>query len=98
MFVIKVTYPDPNDLSRVEQFLTGHRAFLKKYYQEGVFLMAGPCQPRTGGIMISLLSDKTRLEQILQEDPFYSEKVAHYELIEFMPSGCHPILQPLLQL
>lgn len=98
MFVIKVTYPDPNDLSRVEQFLTGHRAFLNKYYQEGIFLMAGRCVPRTGGIIISLLNDKAQLEQILQEDPFYTEKVANYDLIEFMPTGCHSILQPLLQL
>jgi DNA-3-methyladenine glycosylase len=98
MFVIKITYPDPNDLSKVEQFLTEHRAFLNKYYQEGVFLMAGPCQPRAGGIIISLLNNKAQLEQILQEDPFYTEKVANYDLIEFMPSGCHSILQPLLQL
>ena len=42
--------------------------------------------PRTGGIILSNLSDQKKLLNIIEEDPFKKNNLAEYEIIEFEPS------------
>ena len=86
MFIISLTYKV--QLEKVEQYLDGHRAFLKKYYDNGFFVMSGAKVPRKGGVIIASVSNKTILESLLQEDPFSINGISDYEIIEFKPSMC----------
>ncbi|MCD6055322.1 MAG: hypothetical protein K0R12_284 [Gammaproteobacteria bacterium] len=94
MLVIELTYKTP--LEKVDQFVQAHRAFLQRYYDEGLFLVSGPQEPRTGGIIIAL-ADKSRLKAIIKNDPFYQEGIADYRFIEFKPVKYHSELSGLLK-
>ncbi|WP_064966587.1 YciI family protein [Tenacibaculum ovolyticum] len=84
MFIINITYK--TELEKVNQFLNEHIKFLDEQYKLGNFLASGRKVPRTGGIILSKINNKTTLERIIKKDPFNINKLANYELIEFIPS------------
>lgn len=84
MFIINITYK--TELEKVNQFLNEHIKFLDEQYKLGNFLASGRKVPRTGGIILSKINNKTALERIIKKDPFNINKLANYELIEFIPS------------
>ena len=87
MFVILVNYIKPIEM--VDQYLVEHRDFLEKGYQQNYFVVSGPRNPRDGGVIISQLKDRARLENILSQDPFKIQGIAEYEIIEFNPVKFH---------
>ena len=84
MFIVSLSYIQP--LEKIEEFLVEHRIFLDKFYQRGKFLMSGRKEPRTGGIILVNAKDLEELNQIIEQDPFYRQKIANYQVIEFYPS------------
>ena len=84
MFIINITYKV--DLAVVDQHLEAHIAYLKTQYAHGNFIASGRKEPRTGGIILSPLTDKAALLSILDQDPFKVHDLADYDLIEFIPS------------
>lgn len=84
MFVILLNYIKP--LSEVDRFVEEHREFLERYYASGHFLLSGRKEPRTGGVILSKAETRAEIDSIVLNDPFNREKVAEYEIIEFLPS------------
>lgn len=95
MFIINLTYK--TGLDKVDQFLNEHIEFLDEQYALGHFLASGRKIPRTGGIIVSNVEDKTELEKIIGKDPFKINDLANYELIEFIPSKACDKLRFLLE-
>jgi len=87
MFVILVNYL--KSIEAVDKYLVEHREFLEKGYQKNYFIASGPQKPRTGGIILSQLTNKNELEKILEQDPFHRENIASYTIIEFEPVKYH---------
>lgn len=87
MFLIQITYTKPIEV--IDQHLVAHRAFLEEGYQKDYFVVSGPRNPRTGGIIISQLKHRAQLESILAQDPFVLNEVASYDIIEFEPVKYH---------
>ncbi|MDR3641218.1 MAG: YciI family protein [Humidesulfovibrio sp.] len=81
MYLILVNYVKP--LSVIDELLPAHRKFLETNYQAGVFLLSGPREPRTGGIIMAQAGSRWELAAILEQDPFVTEGAATYEIIEF---------------
>lgn len=95
MIIIQLTYLVPN--KEVDKYLSGHREFLDYYYKQGLLIASGPMKPRTGGIIIATSNDKTYVESVFKQDPFYLAEIARYEFIEFTPvKHCHE-LKELIQ-
>lgn len=84
MFVILLNYIKP--LSEVDRFVEEHREFLERNYASGHFLLSGRKEPRTGGVILSKAETRAEIDSIVLNDPFNREKVAEYEIIEFLPS------------
>ncbi len=84
MFVILLNYIKP--LSEVDRFVGEHRDFLERHYASGHFLLSGRKEPRTGGVILSKAETREEIESIVRNDPFNREKIAEYEIIEFLPS------------
>ena len=84
MFIVLVTYTKP--LEAVNAALDAHRAFLKRQYAAGVFLASGPQNPRTGGVILAQAPDRASLDAVLATDPFRTQGVADYAVIEFLPN------------
>jgi uncharacterized protein YciI len=84
MFVVLLNYIKP--ISEVDRFVGEHRKFLDRYYASGHFLLSGRKEPRSGGVILAMAETRTQIEGIIQNDPFNREKIAQYEIIEFLPS------------
>lgn len=84
MFVIMLSYLKP--LEAVEKELERHLAFLDKYYESGNFFCSGRQNPRVGGVILCKAKDKDEVEKIITDDPFYIERIAEYEITEFIPT------------
>ena len=50
-----------------------------------LLLLSGPRHPRIGGIMLSPLKARKQIEKLIENDPFYQQQIADYEIIEFTP-------------
>jgi uncharacterized protein YciI len=85
MFVIELIYTA--DLSQIDAHMKEHMVFLEKYYAAGKFLVSGRKIPRDGGIILALGKDKQELEAIVSEDPFYTNGLAEFRIIEFRASN-----------
>jgi uncharacterized protein YciI len=83
MYIIIVKYLSPIEV--IDELLVAHRAFLDKYYETGMLICSGPQNPRTGGIILSKAKNKETIEKMISEDPFFINKAADYEIIEFNP-------------
>mgnify|MGYP000265037942 CR=1 FL=1 len=93
MFIVNITYK--TTLEAVNQLLEQHIEYLDQQYELGHFVASGRKVPRTGGIILSPIKDKSLLENILAKDPFKQENIADYELIEFIPSKTSDALREL---
>lgn len=94
MFLIELTYTRP--LAEVDNLLGEHSQFLKKYYDEGIFLLSGRKHPRTGGIILARAESMADIEKIISEDPFHRHGLAEYTITEFLPSMANETLKAFL--
>ena len=90
MFIILLSYKKPLDI--IDKFLVEHRAFLDDCYKKNLLLASGPRNPRTGGVIISQLSEKQQLLELIEQDPFIINDLVDYEIIDFSPVKYHPVL------
>ncbi|BCZ48840.1 hypothetical protein psyc5s11_49070 [Clostridium gelidum] len=85
MFIVILKYEKP--IETVMNYLEEHINFLEKYYALDKFICSGRQEPRTGGIILCNAKDKTEVNSIIKEDPFYKNNIAKYEIIEFIPTN-----------
>ena len=88
MFVILLTYK--KSLELVDKYLEAHAQFLDECYKKNYFIVSGRKNPRTGGVIISQLTNRHELDSIIKEDPFNINQIADYDIIEFSPTKYHP--------
>lgn len=94
MFIVSLNYTKA--LDAVDALLDSHRAYLKTYFDCGVFVLAGPKQPRNGGVIIAQAPTRAELQAILEQDPFFIGGVADYAVIEVKPTMVAGGLESLL--
>ncbi len=94
MFIVFLKFSVNKD--KVADFLEGHKAWLKRGFDEGVFLLAGSLQPGLGGGILAQADSHAELEARVQEDPFVAEQVVTAEITEMSPSKADPRLEFLL--
>jgi uncharacterized protein YciI len=95
MHIISLTYKVPLEI--VDQYLESHVDYLNKQYEVGNFIASGRKVPRTGGIILTKISDKMELLKIIEKDPFKINELADYEFTEFIPSKTCEELKFLLE-
>ncbi|MDR3491290.1 MAG: YciI family protein [Gammaproteobacteria bacterium] len=95
MFLILVNYK--KSLEIVDQYLAEHRKYLAEGYKKNYYVVSGTRSPRTGGIILSQLKDRKQLEDIIQQDPFYLQHIADFEIIEFNPALYHDNFASFIQ-
>ncbi len=93
MYVVSLTYRVPQDI--VDFHNDAHIAWLQKAFDDGVFIAAGRKVPRTGGMLLSR-SDRPTLDECLQQDPFYTNGVADFDVVEFHAARVAPGFENLL--
>ncbi len=81
MFIIEITYKAPT--AEIDAAMGPHIAYLDKYYHSGNFIASGRKEPRDGGIIFAKAEDRKTIEKIVSEDPFNTNGLADYRIIEF---------------
>jgi len=84
MFIVSLSYK--KEISEVEKFIDLHVKFLDKYYAEKKFIFSGRKNPRTGGVILVRNVDRETLAGIIQQDPFYQNEIADYDITEVIPT------------
>lgn len=82
--------------TQVGQFMDGHKAWLKRGFDEGVFLLAGSLEPGPGGGILAHNTSSTDLRNRVNDDPFVAEKVVTAEILELDPGKADERLQFLI--
>lgn len=88
MFIIELTYTA--ELARIDAHMSEHMEFLRKYYEDGTFLVSGRKVPREGGIIVASCESREQAEAIAREDPFYQHGLSDFRVIQFRASQCAP--------
>jgi uncharacterized protein YciI len=81
MFLLLSRYLKP--VAEIDRVLPAHREFLDRYYENGLFIVSGPQEPRTGGVILTRDATRAEIDAALAQDPFVREGVSEYEIVEF---------------
>ncbi len=84
MFIVLLTFTGKRSPSA--DLTEGHKAWIKRGFDEGVFLATGPLGDKSGGGVLAQGASLTDLETRVKEDPFVAEQVVSPEIFELCPS------------
>lgn len=83
MFIVTLKFTA--DKSRAPQFMDGHLEWIKRGFEDGVFLLTGSVQPSVGGAVIAHHISRSDLESRVSEDPFVAERIVSADILEIAP-------------
>jgi len=83
MHIVLLKFSSNRD--KAGQFMEGHKAWLKRGFDDGVFLLAGSLEPGLGGGILAHSVSSTDLQRRVSEDPFVTENVVNAEILELDP-------------
>ena len=84
MFIANLKYK--KSIEEVNKVLEAHLEYLDKYFEKEKFICTGKKSfPELGGVILFNSNNLEKAKKILHEDPFYTEEIADYEIIEFQP-------------
>lgn len=84
MFIVLLKFS--SNKSQAGQFMESHNEWIKRGFEDGVFLLVGSLQPNLGGGIMAHNTSLTDLESRVSDDPFVAENVVNAEIIEITPS------------
>ena len=94
MFIVFLRFS--SNKSSAPQLMDGHKAWIKRGFADGVFLLAGSLEPGQGGGILAHQTTLADLQQRVNEDPFVAEDVVKAEIHEIDPSMADERLQFLV--
>ena len=94
MFVIQLKFS--GNKGQAGQFMEGHKQWIKRGFDDGVFLLVGNLQPNLGGGIVAHNTSRSDLQSRVNDDPFVAENVVTAEILEIAPSRADQRLQFLL--
>ncbi len=84
MFIVQLKFSE--NKAQAGQFMDGHKAWIKRGFDDEVFLLAGSLQSGLGGAVVAHNCTFTELEDIVAEDPFVAQNIVTAEILEIIPS------------
>ena len=94
MFVVLLKFSDAK--RQASQFMEGHKEWIKRGFDDGVFLLVGSLQPDLGGGIVAHNTSLPDLQSRVNSDPFVAENVVSAEILEITPSKSDARLDFLL--
>lgn len=84
MFVVTLKFSD--NKARARELMAGHNDWLRRGFEDGVFLLAGSLKPEQGGGIVAHNTSLTELQARVNDDPFVAQDVVSADIIEIAPS------------
>jgi len=94
MFIVLLKFS--GNRSRAGHFMEGHKEWIRRGFEDGVFLVAGSLKPDLGGGIVAHRTSLPDLQSRLNDDPFVAENVVSAEILEVAPSMTDARLEFLL--
>jgi uncharacterized protein YciI len=86
MFVILLKFSTNRE--HAGRHMEGHRAWIQRGFDDGVFLVAGSLRPEQGGAIVAHNISLADLQGRVADDPFVAGDVVSAEILEVAPSRC----------
>jgi uncharacterized protein YciI len=84
MFVVLLRFS--NSRTKAGELMTAHNEWIKRGFDDGVFLLVGSLQPDLGGAVVAHDVTRSELEARINDDPFVAHDVVKVEVLEVAPS------------
>lgn len=84
MFIVLLRFS--GNKGQASQFMDGHKEWIKRGFDEGVFLLVGGIQPNLGGGILAHNTSLSDLQRRVNDDPFVARNVVSAEILEITPS------------
>jgi uncharacterized protein YciI len=94
MFVVLLRFSV--NKSKAGQFMEAHKEWLKRGFDDGIFLLAGSLQPNLGGGIVAHDTSLPDLQDRVRADPFVAQDVVSAEILEIAPSRVDDRLRSVL--
>ncbi len=94
MFIVLLRFS--GNKGEASQFMEGHNEWIKRGFDDGVFLLAGSLQPKLGGGIVAHNTTLSDLQSRVNEDPFVAQNVVTAEILEISPAKADERLQFLV--
>lgn len=94
MFVVLLKFSCNKD--RASRFMEGHKEWIRRGFDDGVFLVVGNLQPSLGGGIVVHNTSLSDLQTRVNNDPFVAEGIVTCEILEITPSAADERLAFLL--
>jgi len=94
MFIVLLKFS--TNRGQAGQFVDGHKDWIKRGFDDGVFLVVGTLQPHQGGGILAHNISLAALQSRVNQDPFVAENVVSAEILEIAPSRIDERLKPFL--
>ena len=78
------------------EFMEGHNEWIKRGFDDGVFLLVGSLQPSLGGGLMAHNISLADLQARVNDDPFVVHNVVLAEILEITPAKVDERLQFLV--
>jgi len=95
MFVVLLRFS--GNKAQAGQYMGRHKDWLKRGFDDGVFLLAGSLLPSAGGGILAHHTSLTDLQSRVNDDPFVAEDIVSAEIFEIEPSRTDARLDFLLE-
>lgn len=79
MLILSLTYIVP--LEKADEQMNAHMQWVRKGYDDGLFIASGRKVPRTGGLILAK-GERATLEAFCAADPFVIHGIAEYDMTE----------------
>lgn len=87
LFIVTLTYAVP--VENVDRHLDAHRAWLVENTRAGRIVVAGPLEPRTGGLIVAHCTERSELDRMMAQDPFVIEALVVVHVVCASPALRH---------
>ncbi len=94
MFIVLLKFSD--NKGHAGEFMEGHKEWITRGFDDGVFLLVGSLQPSLGGGIVAHNTSLSDLQRRVNEDPFVAKRVVSAEIYELAPSKAEERLKFLL--
>ncbi|MDB5524348.1 MAG: hypothetical protein JWM58_2111 [Rhizobium sp.] len=79
MLILSLTYIAP--LEKADEQMNAHMEWVKKGYDDGLFIASGRKVPRTGGLILAR-GERAAMDAFCATDPFVVHGIAQYDITE----------------
>ena len=80
MFIVFLKFS--NNKNSASQFMEGHKEWIKRGFDDDVFLLTGNLQPSLGGGIVAHNTSLHDLQKRVNDDPFVAQNIVSAEIFE----------------